>query len=134
VKKYNQLITDIKELDGIILSIQQKLQDIEKSSGISRLLLQEKRNEIHKLVTERQALSIQSNSINIIGIYIQLFVNDKIYIESEDNKIIKLYKLQAFNLEKKKELKELLRIHISEELVKMKLEGLYEKKISILSK
>ncbi len=146
VKKYNQLITDIKELDGIILSIQQKLQDIEKSPDTGRipqnfkystqknLLLQEKRDEIQKLVTEKQALSIQLNSINIIGIYIQLFVNDKIYIESEDNKIIKLYKLQAFNLEKKKELKELLRIHTSEELVKMKLEGLYEKKISILSK
>jgi hypothetical protein len=65
--------------------------------------------------------------------YGQLFVNDKIYLESQANLTIKLYKLQAFNLEKKKELKELLNIHTSEELIKMKLEGLYEKKISILS-
>lgn len=145
VKKYNQIITDIKELDSIILSIQQKLQDIEKSPDNYRIpqnckyslekrsLLNEKGTEIQKLFEEKRLLQSQLCSINIFGIYGQLFVNDKIYIESEDNKIIKLYKLQTFNLEKKKELKELLLIHTSEELVKMKLEGLYEKKISILS-
>jgi hypothetical protein len=143
--KYNKLITDIKELDSIIILIQQKIQDIEKSpdnypiprncrySLQKRSLVNEKGAEIQKLFAEKQALQNQLCGLNIYGIYVQLFVNDKIYLESPDNQTIKLYKLRAFNLEKKKELKEFLNIHTSEELIKMKLEGLYEKKISILS-
>jgi hypothetical protein len=90
-------------------------------------LQQEQRSILNKL----QSIKDGFNDIN--NIYKQLFINDKIYLESQDNQTIKLYKLRAFNLEKKKELKELLNIHTSEDLIKMKLEGLYEKKISILS-
>ena len=147
INKYKKIITDIKELDSIILSIQQKMQDIEKSpdnepryrycdrySSNKRSLLNEKHTEKQKLETEKNSLFSQLTNFNDINYYYgQLFVNDKIYLESQANLTIKLYKLQAFNLEKKKELKELLNIHTSEELIKMKLEGLYEKKISILS-
>ena len=143
--KHNKLISDIKELESIIFSIQQKMRDIEKShdnehipriirySLQKRSLLNEKGTELQKLFEEKRCLESQLCGINIYGIYVQLFVNDKIYLESPDNQSIKLYKLRAFNLEKKKELKELFNIHTSEELIKMKLEGLYEKKISILS-
>uniref|UniRef100_A0A6C0HVQ8 CCHC-type domain-containing protein n=1 Tax=viral metagenome TaxID=1070528 RepID=A0A6C0HVQ8_9ZZZZ len=146
INKYKKIITDIKELDSIILSIQQKMQDIEKSpdnepitrnrgySSNKRSLLNAKHTEKQKLETEKNSLFSQLTNFNDINYYYgQLFINDKIYLESQANQIIKLYKLRAFNLEKKKELKELLNIHTSEELIKMKLEGLYEKKISILS-
>ncbi len=141
MKKYNQRVIDIKELDGIILSLQQKLPEYEQASRTrnpnyiyrTNQTINDKRLELSKLFEEKTTLQHELNNINYNYIYKQLFVNDKIYLESEDNKIIKLYKLQSFNLEKKKELKDLLNIHTSEELITMKLEGLYEKKISILS-
>lgn len=68
-------------------------------------------------------------TIRMNNVYNELFINDKYF----NNGIFKMYKLIIFNLEKKTELKELLRFHISEDLIKMKLEGLYEKKINLLS-
>ncbi len=144
INKYNKLITDIKELDIIILSLQKKLEEIETSpdndpkyrynkySQQRKDLLQEKRNEIFELQKEKSVLQSQLNSISIIPFYEKLFVNDKIYIHNKDNDVIKLCKLQVFNLEKKKELKGLLSVHTSEDLIKMKLSGLYEKKIKML--
>ncbi len=144
IDKYNKLVPDIKELDIIILSLQKKLEEIEKSpdndpkyrckySPQRNALLQEKRNEIFELQKEKSVLQSQLSSINIIPIYEKLFVNDKLYIANPDNNVIKLYKLQAFNLEKKKDLKGLLSVHTSEDLIKMKLSGLYEKKIEMLT-
>ncbi len=143
IDKYNKLVPDIKELDIIIISLQKKLEEIEKSpdndpkyrckySQQRKDLLQEKRNEIFELQKEQSVLQSQLNSISIIPFYEKLFVNDKIYIHNQDNDVIKLCKLQVFNLEKKKELKGLLNIHTSEDLIKMKLSGLYEKKIKML--
>ncbi len=141
-KKYNQTIIDIKELENIIIALQQKLQEYEQASRNrnpnyiypTNQSINDKRDELNRLRREKQTLESELSNFNDINyIYKLLFVNDKIYLESEDNKNIKLYKLQSFNLEKKNELKELLNIHTSEELIKMKLEGLYEKKISLLS-
>ncbi len=138
-KKYNQSIIDIKELDGIIIALQQKLQEYEQASRTrnpnyiypTNQSINDKRDELNRLRREKQTLESELSNYNDFNyIYKLFFVNDKIYLDSGNNISIKLYKLQAFNLEKKKELKELLLIHTSEELVKMKLEGLYEKKIS----
>ena len=57
---------------------------------------------------------------------------DNLFLNSENNIDIKVLKLKIFNLEKKKELQEILNIHISEDIIKQKLSALYEKKISIL--
>ena len=90
-------------------------------------------NNVREILSRVEAEKQNYNTmINVL--YKKYFDNNDIYIYSEDNINIKFYKLNIFNLEKKKELKDLLNIHTSEELVKMKLEGLYEKKISILSK
>ena len=59
---------------------------------------------------------------------------EDIYIESMDNIDIKKYKFKIFHLERKKELKDIFDIHISEELIKMKLSGLFEMKISMLTR
>ncbi len=70
------------------------------------------------------------NMINYI--YKEYFINDKIYLESNKNLDIKFYKLNIFNIQKKKELKNILDIYTSEDIIKQKLLGLYEKKISII--
>ncbi len=71
---------------------------------------------------------------HVNNIYALYFTNNQLYINSENNIEIKIYKLMTFNLEKKNELKKILDIERSEEIIKMKLEGLYEKKIYILKK
>ena len=55
------------------------------------------------------------------------------YLNTGINIDIKIYQLKIFHLERKKELKDIFDIHISEELVKMKLIGLFEMKINILN-
>ncbi len=91
-------------------------------------------DELKKLEYSKEMFSNSRDIYNdynrrIDTIYREFFIGDN-YL---NNGIFKMYKLTIFNLEKKKELKELLNIHTSEDLIKMKLEGLYEKKISLLS-
>ena len=66
-------------------------------------------------------------------IYQIYFTNDKIYMESLENTDIKFYKINIFNLQQNKELKKLLELVISNELLKQKLYGLYEKKIQLIT-
>jgi hypothetical protein len=91
-------------------------------------------DELKKLEYSKEMFSNSRNIYNDYNtrmdkIYRELFIIDMPF----NNGIIKMSKLIIFNLEKKKELKDLLNIHTSEDLIKMKLEGLYEKKISILT-
>lgn len=108
------------------------------SNSLSFKELQEKKELLRK---EQEIARIKLSEINssddighINNVYKTFFVNDIIYMRTDVNKTIKKYKLYIFHLEKKKELKGLLNIHISEDLIKMKLSGLYEKKISILQR
>ncbi len=60
--------------------------------------------------------------------------HNEMYLNAGINIDIKKYKFKIFHLERKKELKATLDYHISEDLVKMKLIGLFEMKINILTK
>jgi hypothetical protein len=124
----------IKYLDNKITKINEQLK-IERSKHFQNInhtniqqLEQEKRELTSKLLEVNGHRSF--DSINMM--YRIYFKNDNIFIESENTYIIKIYKLHIFNLEKQKELKELLDIHTSQNLIKMKLTGLYENKIDIL--
>ncbi len=64
--------------------------------------------------------------------YSNYFNNDKLYIQDTTNIDIKFCKLIEFNLERKKEMKQILELIISEEIIKMKLMGLYEKKFKMM--
>jgi hypothetical protein len=73
---------------------------------------------------QREILYLHDNNIN--NVYNRIINNDCSDID------IKLYKLIIFNLEKKAELKELLKDYYNEENVKLILSELYEKKIKLL--
>jgi hypothetical protein len=71
--------------------------------------------------------------ININKIYQKYFTNDKVYMESLDNIDIKIYKIKIFNLQKENELKKLLELVISYEVINHKLLHLYERKIQLIT-
>jgi hypothetical protein len=76
---------------------------------------------------------VNDYQININKIYQKYFTNDKVYMESLDNIDIKIYKIKIFNLQQKKELKKLLELVISYEVINHKLLHLYEKKIQLIT-
>jgi predicted GIY-YIG superfamily endonuclease len=130
VHKQKNYEDKIKELQALSIN--------NDTSNINRYEKQDKNRQFHQEMQKINQQKLENMEklnryISISSIYRDFFVNDIIYIHYQDNILIKLYKLQAFNLEKKKQLKELLNIHTSEDLIKMKLEGLYKKKIIILN-
>ncbi len=96
-------------------------------------LFKELRETQEKMNLYNQSKSMFEYNNNYINtIYKEHFVNDNIYVISNNNMIIKIYKLIVLNMEKKKQLKDILDIYTSEDLIKTKLSALYEKKINIL--
>ena len=79
-------------------------------------------------------IKINQNNINtdndiINNIYRKYFVNDPIYMQSDDNIDIKLYKIVNFNLEKRKELAIIMDEYKSIDNIKSMLRDLYQKQI-----
>jgi predicted GIY-YIG superfamily endonuclease len=110
------------EIIEIELAIQE-LENVNRNQNNNTLI-----NSFH---SEQSKVTTYKYQIN--QIYQTYFSNNKIYMESHDNTDIKFYKINIFNLQQKKELKKLLEQVTSEDLLKQKLSGLYEKKISILT-
>jgi len=86
--------------------------------------------DCYKQQKEGEVMRYKKHINQIYQIY---FSNDKIYMESLENTDIKFYKINIFNLQQNKELKKLVELIISDELLKQKLYGLYEKKIQLIT-
>ena len=108
--EYFKMIDELEELEPL------KIFNINPSQ-----LYREKEKELHDY------------QININKIYQKYFTNDKVYMESLDNIDIKIYKIKIFNLQQENELKKLLELNISYEVINNKLLWLYEKKIQLIT-
>ena len=82
---------------------------------------------------QKKEEEVNDYQIKINKIYQKYFTNDKVYMESLDNIDIKIYKIKIFNLQQKKELKKLLELVISYEVINHKLLHLYETKITLIT-
>ena len=133
IRKYLESFTDyinrINEIDKLERTYEQVIVlnfKITQCNNIEKLI------EQHSDNTEKE--SIYNSAINewYKQNYLQFMCRTEIYLNTEINIDIKKLKFKIFHLETKKELKKVLNIHISEELIKMKLIGLFEMNISIL--
>ncbi len=121
-----------KELEEKIKINSEKLSIYSRDCHKYNTELQEARIILQELNNSLGQINLNNDNSHISCMYKQYFVNDPLYINYESNKEIKRYKLTIFNLEKKKELKKILDVEKSEDIIKQKLEGLYEKKITLM--
>jgi hypothetical protein len=143
IKKYLESFTDIMKINNelrqlestykkiIILNTQiTQCDSIEKDKQSAQYRYEKRFGN-----SEEQVNSVNSAYNNAINSWYRKNFNhhNEMYLNTEINIDIKKYKFKIFHLERKKELKDIFNIHISEELVKMKLIGLFEMKINILN-
>ncbi len=121
-----------KELEDKIKENGEKLSIYSRDCRKYNTEYQEARTIQQELNNSLGQINLNNDIGHINVIYKMYFVNDPIYINDHSNQKIKRYKLNIFNLEKKKELKEILNIEKSEDIIKEKLEGLYKKKILLI--
>ncbi len=120
------------ELEKTLQEINEKLTLYQSNYRKYNTEQQEARKIQQELINKIAQFNSATDHYHINNIYRIYFTNNQIYMDSLSNTEIKKYKLEVFNIQKKKELKEILEIHTSEDIIKQKLSGLYEKKISML--
>jgi predicted GIY-YIG superfamily endonuclease len=129
IKKYLESFTDIMKINKEIRQLESVY---EKIIILNTQITQ--CDSIEKLIVLNSTNPSSNINKTVNNWYRENFNHhNDMYFNTGINIDIKIYQLKIFHLERKKELKDIFDIHISEELVKMKLIELFEMKINILN-